>query len=234
MRAGMAPKEAQRAARIELGGIEQVKEQIREERIGNWLHSVISDCRYGIRQLRKNPGFTAVAVMTLALGIGANTAMFSMVDGVVLRPLPFQDAGRLYTLWERNTKMGYEQNPPAAGNFRDWRDHNRVFHQMAAFDSTQTFNLAGNSSPERVDGAAVSPELFALLGVSPLIGRAFSSQEDQLGQNRVVLLSYELWQRRFNANPSIVGKPITLDGSNSTVIGVMPLGFHFPGTRERS
>ncbi|PYT75555.1 MAG: hypothetical protein DMG40_27970 [Acidobacteria bacterium] len=125
--------------------------------------------------------------------------------------------------------MGYEQNPPAAGNFRDWRDHNRVFEQMAAFDSTQTFNLAGNSSPERVDGAAVSPELFALLGVSPLIGRAFSSQDDQLGQNRIVLLSYELWQRRFNANPSIVGKPITLDGSNSTVIGVMPLGFHFPG-----
>ena len=229
MRAGMLPNEAQRAARIELGGIEQVKEQVREERLGNWLHSVISDCRYGIRQLRKNPSFTAVAVMTLALGIGANTAMFSMVYGVVLRPLPFKDAGRLYTLWERNAKMGYEQNPPAAGNFRDWRDHNHVFEQMAAFDSTQTFNLAGNSSPERVDGAAVSPELFALLGVSPLIGRAFSSQEDQLGQNRVVLLSYELWQRRFNANPSIVGKPITLDGSNSTVIGVMPLGFHFPG-----
>src|SRR5205807_1096258 len=173
--------------------------------------------------------FTAVAVMTLALGIGANTAMFSMVYGVVLRPLPFKAAGRLYTLWERNAKMGYEQNPPAAGNFRDWREHNRVFEQMAAFDSTQTFNLAGNSSPERVDGAAVSPELFALLGVSPLIGRAFSSQDDQLGQNRIVLLSYELWQRRFNANPSIVGQPITLDGSNSTVIGVMPLGFHFPG-----
>src|SRR5712664_42687 len=98
IRAGMPPQEAQRAARIELGGIEQVKEQVREERIGNWLHSVVSDCRYGIRQLRKNPSFTAVAVMTLALGIGANTAMFSMVYAVVLRPLPFKDAGRLYTL----------------------------------------------------------------------------------------------------------------------------------------
>jgi putative ABC transport system permease protein len=229
IRAGMQPKEAQRAARLELGGVEQVKEQVREERVGNWLRSVISDCRCGVRQLQKNPGFTTVTVLTLALGVGANTAMFSMVYGVVLRPLPFKDAGHLYTLWERNTKMGYEQNPPAAGNFRDWRDRNRVFEGMAAFDASRTFNLAGNSSPERVDGAAISPELFELLGVSPVIGRGFSPQDDQLGQNRVVVLSYRLWQRRFNSNPSIVGTSITLDGSNSTVIGVMPPGFHFPG-----
>jgi putative ABC transport system permease protein len=197
------------------------------------MGTLIQDLRYGLRMLAKNPGFTAVAVLTLALGIGANTAMFSMVHAVLLRPLPFQEPGRLYTLWERNLKMSYEQNPPAAANFRDWRDRNRVFEQMAAFDSSRTFNLAGNlagsSNPERVDGAAVSPSLFGLLGVRPVIGRTFSSQEDQLGQDRVVLLSYGLWQRRFNAARSIVGKPITLDGRNSTVIGVMPPGFQFPG-----
>jgi len=229
LRAGMSPQEAQRAARIELGGIEQVKEQVREQRIGNWLHSVLSDIRYGLRQLRNNPAFTTIAVLTLALGIGANTIMFSLVYGVVLRPLPFNDAGRLYTLWERNAKLGYEQNPPAAGNFRDWREHNRAFQGMAAFDASQAFNLAGDSSPERVDGTAVSPGLFELLGIAPVLGRTFSPQEDQLGQNRVVLLGYAFWHRRFNADPAIVGKSITLDGSNFTVIGVMPPGFQFPG-----
>ncbi len=192
------------------------------------MTGVLQDARYALRQLRKSPGFTAVAVITLALGIGANTAMFSMVYGVLLRPLPFKDPGRLYTLWERNLKMGYEQNPPAAGNFRDWHDRNRVFEQVAAFDASRTFNLAGNN-PQRVDGAAVSPSLFELLDVKPVIGRTFSSQEDQLGQDSVVLLSYGLWQRRFNGDRSIVGKPITLDGRTSTVVGVMPPGFQFPG-----
>jgi len=123
------------------------------------MNGFAQDFRYALRQLRKSPGFTAVAVVTLALGIGANTAMFSMVYGVLLRPLRLKDPDRLYTLWERNLKMGYEQNPPAAGNFRDWRDRNGVFEQMAAFDGSRTFNLAGNNNPERVDGAAVSPSL---------------------------------------------------------------------------
>jgi putative ABC transport system permease protein len=146
----------------------------------------------------------------------------------VLRPLPFKDAGQLYTLWERNPKMGYGQNPPAAANFRDWRDRNSVFEQMAAFDASRTFNLAAGN-PERVDGAAVSPGLFDLLGVTPALGRTFSSQEDTLGQDSVVLLSYGLWQRRFDADPSILGKPITVDGKDCVVIGVMPPGFEFPG-----
>jgi putative ABC transport system permease protein len=193
------------------------------------METIVQDLRHALRLLRKSPGFTAVAVITLALGIGANTAMFSMVYGVLLRPLPFKDPGRLYTLWERNLKMGYEQNPPAAGNFRDWRDRNRVFEQVAVFDASRTFNLAGSNNPQRVDGAAVSPSLFEVLDVKPVIGRTFSSQEDQLGQDSVVLLSYGLWQRRFDADRSIVGKPITLDGRNSTVVGVMPPGFQFPG-----
>ncbi len=193
------------------------------------MGTLIQDLKFALRMLAKNPGFTAAVVWTLALGIGANTAMFSMVHGVLMRPLPFKDPGRLYTLWERNVKMGYEQNAPAAANFADWRDRNKVFEQMAAFDASRTFNLAGSGNPERVDGAAVLPSLFELLSVEPVLGRTFSSGEDQLGQDRVVLLSYGLWQRRFNADRSIVGKSITIDGRSCTVIGVMPPGFQFPG-----
>src|SRR5439155_23182682 len=134
--------------------------------------------------LAKNRGFTAVAVITLALGIGANTAMFSMVHGVLMRPLPFKDPGRLYTLWERNLKMGYEQNEPAAANFADWRDRSKVFEQMPAFDASTTFNLAGSGNTERVDGAAVSPSLFELLGVESVWGRTFSRGEARFGPDR--------------------------------------------------
>jgi len=193
------------------------------------MTGLVQDFRYSLRQLRKSPGFTVVAVLTLVLGIGANTAMFSVVYGVMLRSLPFKAPDKLYTLWERNLKMGYEQNPPAAANFRDWRDRNRVFEQIAAFDASRTFNLAGRDNPERVDGAAVSSGLFDLLGVQPIIGRTFSSQEDELGRDSVALLSHRLWQRRFGADRSIVGKLISLDGQNVTVIGVMPPNFQFPG-----
>jgi putative ABC transport system permease protein len=191
--------------------------------------SLMQDLKYGLRMLGKSPGFTAVAVLTLALGIGANTAIFSMVHGVLIRRLPFKDPGRLYTLWERNVKMGYEQNPPAAANFRDWRDRNGVFEEMAAFDASRTFNLAGADNPERVDGAAVSPGLFELLGVKPVWGRTISSGEGEPGRDKVVMLSYGLWQRRFDAARAVVGKSITIDGRSCTVIGVMPPGFQFPG-----
>jgi len=193
------------------------------------MNGLLQDFRYALRQLRKSPGFSAVAVATLALGIGANTAMFSVIHGVLQRPLPFKAPDGLYTLWERNLKMGYEQNPPAAANFRDWRDRNHVFEQLAAVDFLVTFDLSGNDKPERVDGAAVSPGLFELLGVAPVLGRTFSSQGDQLGQERVILLSYGLWQDRFSADRSIVGKAIAVNGRDFTIIGVMPPGFQFPG-----
>jgi len=193
------------------------------------MSGLAQDLRYALRQLRKSPGFTFIALATLALGIGATTAIFSIIDGVLLQPLPFRSPARLYTLWERNVKMGYEQNPPAAANFRDWQQRNRVFEQLAAFDAQRKFDLAGNGNPERVDGAAVSPSLFQTLGVSPLLGRTFASDEDQLGHERVILLSYGLWQRRFDRDQSVVGKQITVDGQSFTVVGVMRPGFHFPG-----
>ena len=193
------------------------------------MSGLLQDLRYALRQLRKNTGFTIVALLTLAVAVGANTAMFSTVYGVLLRSLPFKNPGSLYTLWESNKKMEYDQNPPAAANFRDWRARNHVFEQLAAFDALRSFDLAGGNHPEKVDGSAVSPGLFELLGVVPFAGRTFSPHEDQLGQNQVVILGYSLWRHRFNGDQSIVGKAIMMDGRNFTVIGVMPPGFQFPG-----
>jgi len=193
------------------------------------MESLLKDIRYGIRGLLKRPGFTAIAVITLALGIGANTAIFSVVNAVLLRPLQFHDPGELVTLWERNPKQGYEQNPPAAGNFVDWRDQNRVFTQMAIYAPSRRFNLALGDQPERISGAAVSASLFELLGVRPVQGRTFSSEEEQPGNDQVALISHNLWQRHFATDRNPVGQTITLDSKTYTIVGVMPEDFQFPG-----
>ena len=170
-----------------------------------------------------------MAVITLALGIGANTAIFSVINAVLLRPLPFPNADELVTLWERNPKQGYEQNPPAAGNYVDWREQNRVFAQMAIYAPWRKFNLSLGDQPERLAGAAVSTSLFELLGVRPVLGRVFSSEEEQPGKDQVALISHNLWQRHFAGDPNSVGRTITLDGKTHTIVGVMPEGFEFPG-----
>src|SRR5207245_221850 len=189
----------------------------------------MNDLKFAFRQLLKNPGFTAVAVLTLALGIGANTAIFSVVNAVLLRPLPFREPDRLVTVWERDPKQGYEQNLATTGTFLDWRAQNQSFEGMAIFDSNRGFTLTGRGEPERPTGAAVSANLFQILGVSPLLGRAFADEEEMTGRGQVALLSHDLWQRRFGGDPSIQGKPITLDGKPYTVVGVMPAKFRFPG-----
>ena len=193
------------------------------------MQTLWQDLRFGARMLMRKPGFTLVAIITLALGIGANTAIFSVVNAVLLRPLPFQNPEQLFTLWERNPKQGYEQNPPAAGNYLDWQAQNRVFAQMAIYDPFRKFNLTHEDLPERIAGAAVSASLFAVLGVGPAQGRVFLPEEEQPGSDQVALVSYGLWRRRFAGDPNLVGKTITLDGRNRTVIGVMPEGFQFPG-----
>jgi predicted permease len=221
IRVGMPPKEAQRAARIELGGIEQVKEQVRGERIGNRFHSVISDCRYGLRQFRKNPGFTAVAVLTLALGIGANTAIFSVVNGVLLRPLPFRDPSRLVLIAEESSfsviSTSYE-------NYLDWRDQSHSFESMEATRGG-TITLTGAGEPERLNVRMATAGLFPMLGINALIGRTFLSEEDRPGGTPVALLSYGLWQRRFGGSPDAIGKTINLDSQPYTVVGILPGGF---------
>ena len=193
------------------------------------METLLKDIRYGIRSLVKRPGFTAIAVITLAIGIGANTAIFSVVNAVLLRPLPFYDSDQLVTLWERSPKQGYEQNPPAAGNFVDWSEQNRVFAQMAIYAPSRRFNLSLGDQPERIYGAAVSSSLFELLGVRPVLGRNFSTDEERPGNDQVAVISHNLWEHNFSADPNLIGKPITLDGKTFTIIGVMPEGFQFPG-----
>jgi putative ABC transport system permease protein len=193
------------------------------------METLLKDARYAIRSLLKHPGFAIMAVITLALGIGANTAIFSVINAVLLRPLPFHDSDQLVTLWERSPKQGYEQNPPAAGNYVDWREQNRTFSQMAIFAPSRRFNLSLGDQPERIYGAAVSSSLFELLGVRPVLGRNFSTEEEQPGKDQVAVISHNLWHRHFAADPNLVGRTITLDAKPFTIVGVMPEGFQFPG-----
>ena len=197
------------------------------------LADLLHDLRYAARIQLKNPAFTIVAVIALALGIGANTAIFSVVNTVLLRPLPYKDPDRLVMVWEDATKAGFPRDVPTNANFIDWRDQNQVFEGMAAI-ADESFNLTGAGDPERLEGRRVSANLFPMLGVEPQIGRVFSAAEDQPGSQRVVLLSYGLWQRRFGGDPSIVGKPLTLNGESHTVVGVMPARFQFPTSDDQA
>ena len=191
---------------------------------GRVMTTLIQDLRYGLRMLAKNPGFTAVAVLTLALGIGANTAIFSVVNGVLLRPLPYAEPGRLMMVYERSREFG--QMSVAYPNFLDWRRENHSFTDMAAFRG-DNFNFTGSGQPEYLRGEFVSASLLPVLGVNPLLGRNFLPQEDRQGASGVVMLTYGLWKRRFGADPNILGKTMTLNAKNCTVIGVLPSDFRF-------
>ena len=199
----------------------------------NVIADLLHDLRYAARLQRKNPAFTIVAVIALALGIGANTAIFSVVNTVILRPLPYRDPERLVMVWEDATKQGYPRDTPAAANFVDWRDQNHVFEGMAAI-TDDSFNLTGSGEPERLEGHRVSASLFPLLGVEPHIGRVFTAAEDQPGAQHVVLLSYALWQRRFGGDRGIVGQSLTLNGENYIIVGVMPARFQFPSNDSQA
>jgi putative ABC transport system permease protein len=225
IRAGMSPKEAQRAARIELGGIEQVKEHVREERIGNWLHTVISDCRYGLRQLRKNPGFTVVAVFTLALGIGATTAIFSVVYGVLLRPLPYPDSSRIMAVFEVNS--GGRWSRLADPNFDDFRDQNRSFQAMAKYHGLIA-TVSGASQPTRTTAASVSPDFLKVFGIQPILGRDFSVNDSKKGAAPVVLVSDGYWRQYLGSSRDLSQAHLKIDGAVFSVIGVLPAGFQFP------
>jgi putative ABC transport system permease protein len=231
---GMTLEEARRRARLELGGLEQVKEGCRDVGAARFVESLIRDIRYGLRQLRRNPGFTVVAVITLALGIGANTAIFSVVNAVLLRPLSFQDPARLVTIWEADERDASNIGPASYPDLFDWRAQNRVFKQMASF-RTYDFTLVGTGQPIHLSGAIVSGNLFALLGVKPSLGRTFLPQENKPGGmsgNDAVILSHRLWQTQFGSDYRILGKTIRLNDHNFTIVGVMPTGFAFPVQAE--
>src|SRR5436309_9715483 len=185
----------------------------------NVVADLQQDLRYGLRTLAKNPAFTSIAIVALALGIGANSAIFSVVNAVLLRPLPFKNPEQLVMVWENAAHLGFPKNTPSPANFLDWQRQNTVFTGMAAM-SERSFNLTGVGEPERLDGRRVSANLFDLLGVPALLGRTFVQEDDRPGSH-VVLVSHSLWQRRFGSDPNVIGRAITLNGERYNVIGVM-------------
>jgi putative ABC transport system permease protein len=218
----MMPEEARRQAMIKMGGIESAKEAYREQRGLPLLETLWQDLRYGLRQLLKNPGFAAVTVLTLALGIGANTAIFSVVNALLLRPLPYPDSDRLMML-SNNSKGGDGGNTDYP-TFADWRARSQSFEELAAFMSWGGV-MTGEGDPEMVGGVRVSADYFRMLGVAPMLGRDFSPEEDRPDTRFVVMLSHALWTSRFHSDPTVIGQPIKVSDETFTVIGVMPPGF---------
>ena len=192
---------------------------------------MLRDLRHAFRALRHSPGFSVVTVLTLAVGIGVTTTMFSVVDAVLLEPLAYQDPGRVMTVWESNPGIGIEQEQVAAGTFVDWRTRTRRFTDLAAYQN-DGYVLTGRDEPAQLAGATVTPSLFGVLGVPPILGRTFSEEEGQPGAERVVVLSHGFWQRRFGGDPDVVGTPITLDAEPYTVVGAMPASFQFPPDQD--
>jgi predicted permease len=222
---GMSPQVARRTATLKFGGTLQTTEAYRDALGFPLLESVWQDVRYACRLLRKTPVFTLVAAGTLALGIGANTAMFSIVDSVMLRKLPYTDPTRLVMLWEDASIVGYPRNTPAPGNYMEWRQRNHSFVDLAATQPV-TAILSGDGAPEQVLGRNSTASLFPVLGVSPLLGRTFTDTEDRTGAP-VVVVSYALWRRHYASDPSVIGRPILLNDSRYQIIGVMPESFVF-------
>jgi putative ABC transport system permease protein len=200
-------------------------------RILTALTTLRQDLRYSLRKTWRNPAFACTVVLMLALGIGANTIIFSVVNAVLIEPLRYKDPDRLVRLSENNLKRSDGDFAVSAPNFKDWRDQQSAFEQLAASELT-TFNLTGTGEPERVAAASITADLLPLLGVGPVTGRGFLPEEETPGRNRVVLLSHGLWKRQFGGDPQLLNKTIQLNGESYEVVGVMPAGFQFPGTRE--
>jgi putative ABC transport system permease protein len=215
---GMSEEEARAAARRNFGNLTCAEERFYEASRWVWLDSLRQDVRYGLRQLRRNPGFTVVAVLTLALGIGANAAIFSAVNGILLKPLPYPEPSRL---------VGIENGSYPKGGYAAMRDQIRTM-DVAVYADGHQFNLTGVGEPVRLDATLVSANFFTVLGAQPVLGRTFSTGQDIAGQDAFVVLSYGLWQQRFASDPSIVGRVIELEGAPRQVLGVMPAGFRFP------
>ncbi|HTS66189.1 MAG TPA: ABC transporter permease [Candidatus Acidoferrales bacterium] len=224
LQSGLARDEALRRVRLEFGGLDQVKEDCRDARGVRPLETFLQDLRYALRTLRKSPGFTAVALFTLALGIGANTAIFSVVYGVLIQPLPFRDPAGLVVLNETTPRVGTVS--VSYPNFLDWRAQSRTFSAMAAVYGLH-FNLAGASRPENIGALAVSPDFFSITGVRPVLGRVFTASEEKPGAAPVLLLTHALWQSHFGGDPGILGRAVTLDSRVFTVAGVLPPDFRW-------
>jgi predicted permease len=233
---GLSPEQARREARLRFGGPMQIQESNREGRRLPFVDTTLQDLRYGIRALRKYPAYSAVAIATLAIGIGAGTAVFSVVGAVLLRPLPYRSPGALIRIFETNPLRNWTRNIAAPANWADWKVRNRSFTDIAAYEqfnnngsgATEMF-LTGFGEPQGLKNLGVSGNFFDVLGAAPLMGRTFTEEEQYDGKARVAILSYGLWQSAFGGAANIVGKTITLSGRGYDVVGVMPRAFFFPG-----
>ncbi|MFZ0434208.1 MAG: ABC transporter permease [Candidatus Acidiferrales bacterium] len=225
LRVGLAPAEASRQAMLKFGAVEAIKEEFRAERGMLFIETLLQDIRFALRMLRKSPGFAAVAVLTLAIGIGANTAMFSVVDGILLAPLAYSQPDRLVVIWENNLHFKHTVWP-SYPNFQDWQRSAGSFQQVAAL-RWQDYDLTSPGTPEHALGENVSANFFTTLGVELALGRNFSRQEDQRGGAPVVIVSNRLWKNRLSGRAQELGKPVTLNGVDYTIVGVLPPGFRF-------
>lgn len=231
---GLSRDEAHRRARLLFGGFDKVNEECREARGVYLLETLLQDLRYAARTLRKNPGFTAVIVLTLALGIGASTAVFSIVNSVLLKPLPYPASERIVFPWRlapRGMQLGYNEIPWGRSEFLLLSKESKAFQFLGAFKS-DSFNLTGAGEPVRLNGVRASAGFFPALGVEPILGRPFTTEEDTTGQEHVVILSYSLWQEQLGGDPQIIGRSVELNASTYTVVGVMPASFSFPHAEE--
>jgi predicted permease len=228
VRAGMAPDEARRQAVLKLGGVEQTKEAYRDRQRLPAVEMLAQDVRLAVRRMRLSPGFSAAAVAVLALGIGANTVMFSVVNALLLRPLPYADADRLLRA-QMIDAASRQELATAAPDFYEYRAANRTFEQLAALYA-RPLDLTGHGDPERIRALIVSAEFLDVLRTPPALGRGFARDDERWGDHRVVLLSDAFWRARFAADPAVLGRSITLGAEPYTVVGVMPAGFSFLGT----
>ncbi|MGA8104775.1 MAG: ABC transporter permease [Candidatus Acidiferrales bacterium] len=234
IRNGVLPKEAQRRARLEFGGLDRTKEECRDARTAGWAESLIFDLRYGVRVLRKSPGFAVLSILTVALGIGATTAVFSLVNAVLLRDLPYRDPQQIDFLFEpvlHIPGVPLEAWGPMNADFYDWKQQNHSFGTLALF-SVDRLNLSVDDNAIRVGGSRVTSEFFQVLGIAPQLGRVVGPEDDQPGKGQVVVISHALWQSHFGTDRGVLGKELSLTGRPYRVIGVMPAGFSFPHGAE--
>ena len=230
LKRGMSEEQARTATLRAFGGVTQIREQYRIQRGLPFLESIWRDVKFALRLLRKSPGFTATVILTLGLGIGANIAVYSLVNAVLLRPLQFTNEKRLVQVFEERPALGLTKDTPAPANYFDWKRRNHVFSDMAALDG-DIFTITGNGRPEEVEVAGITSNLLPILGIQPSLGRNFTADEDKPG-NAVALISAGIWRQRYGSDPHIVGRTIHLNGVAYRILGVMPFGFTFPDRSE--
>ena len=230
---GLSEPEARRAALLEVGGVEQIKEQVREARVGYWFEAVLRDFSYGMRSLRNSPSFSVIVILVIALGIGANSAIFSVIEAVLLKALPYRDPDRLMVLWERNPSLGAvgERLPVAYVNFTEWVKRSTQFETIGGFETTN-LNLSGATEPERIDAARASANIFAVLGVQPRLGTSFDSAEKDSTKSHVVILGDGFFRKHFASDERVLGRSLVMNDVAYTIVGVLPSSFHLPATYE--